>query len=164
MALETMEDLLVHELRDLYHAEKQLLKALPKMAKAAVNDQLSEAFENHLAETEEQVARLEQCFKLLGVAARGKKCAGMEGLIEESSEVMEEAGDEIRDAAIIAAAQRIEHYEMAGYGSARAFAEQLGQDEVADLLTVTLEEEAAADELLTSIAESAANLEAPDSD
>lgn len=160
MALETMEDLLVHELRDLYHAEKQLIKALPRMAKAATNERLVEAIENHLAETEEQVGRLEECFELLGISPRGKKCEGMAGLVAEGNEVMSEAGDEVRDAAIIGSAQRIEHYEIAAYGTARAFAERLGHDEIVDLLTTTLEEEAAADELLSSIAESEVNYEA----
>src|SRR5690606_18904572 len=141
MAIETMEDLLVHELRDLYNAEKQLVQALPKMAKAATDEELMSAIENHLAETEEQVSRLEQCFESLGVSSRGKKCAGMEGLIEEANDVMGECeDDDVRDAAIIGAAQRVEHYEISAYGTARAFAEELGHDDIVELLTATLEE------------------------
>lgn len=161
MAIETMDDLLVHELRDLYNAEKQLVQALPKMAKAATDEELVTAIENHLSQTQEQVARLEQCFESLGVSSRGKKCAGMEGLIEEATDVMEECEeDSVRDAAIIGAAQRVEHYEISAYGTARAFAEELGHDEIVELLTTTLEEEASADELLTKIAESRVNTEA----
>lgn len=161
MALETMEDLLVHELRDLLNAEKQLLKALPKMAKKATNEHLIEALENHLAETEGQVERLEECFALLEMSPRGKKCEGMAGLIEEANSGMEEAEDEgVLDAVIIASAQRVEHYEMAAYGTARAFAERLGHPDVAELLQESLDEEGAANELLTSIAESEVNYEA----
>jgi ferritin-like metal-binding protein YciE len=161
MPIGTMEDLLVHELRDLLSAEKQLTKALPKLVKAASNEELARAFQDHLAETEEQASRLEQCFEILEVSSRGKKCAGMEGLIEEANELVEECEDEdVCDAAIIGAAQRVEHYEMAGYGTARAFAEQLGYSEIVDLLTESLEEEAAADKRLSGIAESRVNAEA----
>jgi ferritin-like metal-binding protein YciE len=163
MPIGTMDDLLVHELRDLLSAEKQLMKALPKLAKAASHEELATAFEDHLAETEEQVARLEQCFEILEVSSRGKKCAGMEGLIEEANELVEECEDpDVCDAAIIGAAQRVEHYEMAGYGTARAFAEQLGHDEIVELLTQSLEEEAAADERLSGIAQDRVNAEADD--
>jgi ferritin-like metal-binding protein YciE len=162
MALETMEDLLVHELRDLYSAEKQLTKALPKLAKAATNDALIQALSNHLEETKDHVSRLEECFALLGASSRGKKCVAMEGLIKEGSEVLAEASDEsVCDAAIISSAQRAEHYEISAYGSARAFALRVGQDDVADLLSATLEEESAADELLSTIAEAQVNIEAP---
>jgi ferritin-like metal-binding protein YciE len=154
MPLTTLEDLLVHELRDLLNAEKQLLKALPRMAKAATNEALADALATHLAETEEQVERLNECFAHLGLAARGKKCAGMEGLIKEGTEVLAECeDDEVADAAIIASAQRIEHYEISAYGTARAFALRLGHEEIAELLNETLEEESAADETLSSIAE-----------
>src|SRR5688572_18565687 len=120
MAIESMDDLLVHELRDLYNAEKQLLQALPKMAEKATDEELVTALERHLSQTEEQVSRLDECFGILGVSSRGKKCAGMEGLIEEATELMEECDDDdIRDAAIIGAAQRVEHYEMSAYGTAR---------------------------------------------
>lgn len=161
MAMETMEDLLVHELRDLYDAERQLTKALPKMVKAASNDRLVKAFEDHLEETEGQVERLKECFNLLGVATRGKKCKGMAGLIEEADGVVTEAEDDgVRDAAMIGAAQRVEHYEISAYGTARTFAQELGHEEVAELLEATLKEESAANELLTSIAESEVNYEA----
>jgi len=161
MAIETMEDLLVHELRDLLNAERQLVKALPKMANAAVSPELAEAFQDHLAETETQVARLEECLTIMGQATRGKKCAGMEGLIEEAEDIVDEVEDDaVLDAAIIGAAQRVEHYEIAAYGTARAFAIQLGLNEVADLLSTTLEEESAANEKLTAIAEAGVNAEA----
>jgi len=125
----TLEDLFHHELKDLYSAEKQLTRALPKMAKAATNEDLRTAFETHLEETEGHVERLEKIMSNLGISTRGPKCAAMEGLIEEGKEVLEEEmEDDVRDAALIAAAQRVEHYEMAGYGCARTFAEQLGQN------------------------------------
>lgn len=165
MSLNTMQDLFIHELRDLMSAERQLTKALPKMAKAATNEQLVEALESHLEETKQQIERLEECFEILGVSSRGKKCKGMEGLIEEGSEAAKEPEDDnVRDAAIIGAAQRVEHYEMAGYGTARAFAERLGYDEVVALLDETLEEESAANEKLTEIAETEVNYEATDAD
>jgi ferritin-like metal-binding protein YciE len=161
VAIETMQDLLVHEMRDLLNAERQLVKALPKMANAAVNPELSEAFQDHLAETENQIARLEECLTMMGQPTRGKKCAGMEGLIEEAEDMVEECEDDaVLDAAIIGAAQRVEHYEIAAYGTARAFAVQLGLDEVADLLSTTLDEESAANEKLTAIAEAGVNAEA----
>jgi ferritin-like metal-binding protein YciE len=160
VAIETMQDLLVHEMRDLLNAERQLVKALPKMANAAVNPELSEAFQDHLAETENQIARLEECLTMMGQPTRGKKCAGMEGLIEEAEDMVEECEDEaVLDAAIIGAAQRVEHYEIAAYGTARAFAVQLGLNEVADLLSSTLDEESAANEKLTAIAEAGVNAE-----
>lgn len=154
MKLKDMNSLLLFEVKDLFNAEKQLTKALPKMAKGAHDPTLKQAIEDHLAETEQQVARLEQVFELLGVAARGEKCAAMEGLIKESSELLEQDGVDpaVLDAALIAAAQRVEHYEIAGYGSARAFAEQLGLTEVASLLQQTLDEEGAANKKLNAIA------------
>ena len=153
MKMKTLEDLFVHELKDLYSAEKQLTKALPKMAKAASNEELKKCFEEHLHETETQVERLEQIFEQLGINGRGMKCKAMDGLIEEGKQVMEEAQDaEVCDAAMICAAQRIEHYEIAGYGCARTFAEQLGHSEAANLLQQTLEEEGNADHKLTQIA------------
>jgi ferritin-like metal-binding protein YciE len=161
MKLNSMDDLLIHELRDLYNAEKQLTKALPKMAKAASSDALREAFESHLEETKGHVERLERAFEELGKAARGHTCKAMQGLVEEGSEVIElDTDDSIRDAALIGAAQRVEHYEMAGYGTARNFAQLLGHDEVARLLEETLEEEKAADEKLTELAQSEINVEA----
>jgi len=149
----SLQDLYVDELRDLYNAETQLVKALPKMAKASGNGQLRHAFEEHLRQTSEHVSRLEQIFDQLGEKASGKKCLGMEGLVKEGSETMkEDYSKEVKDAAIIGAAQRVEHYEMAGYGTARAFAELLGEDEHVRLLERTLEEEKQADEKLTQLA------------
>jgi ferritin-like metal-binding protein YciE len=155
-------DLLELELKDLYSAEKQLTKALPKMAKAASNSDLKEAFETHLQETEGQIDRLEKIFKQLDVAfARVEKCKAMEGLIEEGKEIMEEGLEpEVLDAALICAAQKVEHYEIAGYGCARTFAQQLGHSDIADLLQETLDEEGTADKKLTEIAESIVNQQA----
>jgi len=159
--METLEKLYINELRDLYSAENQLLKALPKMAKGASSAELKEAFENHLAETETHVERLEQIFKDLEENAKGKTCHGMKGLIEEGSEILEEEGEEsVLDAGIIVAAQKVEHYEMAGYGSVRAFAQLLGQEEAAQLLQTTLDEESKANELLNQLAETTVNAEA----
>jgi Uncharacterized protein conserved in bacteria len=159
--MKSLNDLLMHELKDLYSAEKQLTKALPKMIKAADSADLKQAFENHLTETEEHVKRLEKIFQQLEFSGRGMKCKAMEGLIEEGKTVLEEEMDDnVRDAAIIAAAQRVEHYEIAGYGCARTFAQRLGQDDVADLLQQTLDEEKAADEKLTQIAMEHVNAEA----
>jgi ferritin-like metal-binding protein YciE len=150
----SLQDLYLDELRDLYNAETQLVKALPKMAKAASNDQLRAAFQEHLRQTSEHVSRLEQIFEQLGEKATGKKCLGMEGLVKEGSETMkEDYSEEVKDAAIIGAAQRVEHYEMAGYGTVRAFAELLGETEHVSLLEKTLEEEKQADEKLTQLAE-----------
>ncbi len=158
--IETLHDLLVHELKDLYSAETQLVKALPKMAKAATDERLQEAFQKHLAQTQEQVSRLEQIAKTLEFSPKGKKCVAMEGLIAEGQEVIsEEASDHVKDAALILAAQKVEHYEIAGYGTLREFADLLGYDEVRSLLEATLEEEHATDEELTEIA-SSINIEA----
>jgi ferritin-like metal-binding protein YciE len=160
-SMKTLEDLLAHELKDLLSAEKQITKALPKMIKAASSDDLKEALQNHLEETEEHVNRLEQIFEKLDLATRGPKCAAMEGLIEEGSEALKaDMEDMVRDAAIIASCQRVEHYEMAGYGCARTFAQQCGHQEVADILQETLDEEKAADEKLTQIAMEHVNEEA----
>ena len=159
--MESLEKLYINELRDLYSAENQLLKALPKMAKGASSDELKEAFENHLAETETHVERLERIFKGLEENPKGKTCHAMKGLIEEGSEILEEEGeDSVLDAGIIVAAQKVEHYEMAGYGSVRAFAQLLGQEEAAQLLQTTLDEESKANELLNQIAETTVNAEA----
>lgn len=161
MSLATMHDLLVHELRDIYNAEGQVIKALPKMAKAATNRSLVTALTEHLHETEEHLKRLEECFVLLEVSSKGKHCKGMEGLLTEASEMAEEAeNDEVRDAAIIGACQKVEHYEICAYGTARSFAEKLELSEVAALLEETLEEEAAANERLSEIAEAEVNAEA----
>lgn len=153
MSLNTMHDLMISELKDLYSAETQLVKALPKMRKAAAAESLQMAFETHLAQTQEHVARLEQIFEEIGTSPRGKKCAAMEGLIEEGSEMAKEDADpSVRDAGLIAAAQRVEHYEIAAYGSTIAFAKQMGHDSIVELLTATLNEEKTTDELLTTLA------------
>jgi ferritin-like metal-binding protein YciE len=153
MSVETMQELLLDELKDLYSAEKQIVKALPKLAKAATSPDLKQALTNHLEETEGQVSRLEQIAEMVGKKLTGKTCVGMKGVLEEGSEVLEETDKgTVRDAAMIAAAQRVEHYEIAGYGSAREFAKMLGLSEVASLLGKTLEEEKAADKLLSGIA------------
>jgi ferritin-like metal-binding protein YciE len=157
----TLQEKLVDEIRDLYHAEKQLVKALPKMAKNATHEDLREAFETHLEETREQVTRLEEVFQALGEKPRAKPCHGMMGIIEEGSEMMqEEEAGAVLDAALIAAAQRVEHYEIGAYGTCAAWARLLGLDEVVTLLDQTLEEEKAADKKLTVLAEQEVNLKA----
>jgi len=161
MEMQSLHELYVDELKDLYSAEKQIVKALPKMVKNATNPELKEAFSNHLDETQGHVARLEKVFQMLGEKAGGKKCKGMEGLIEEAKELLDEdASDEVLDAGMISKAQHVEHYEMAGYGTVRTYAEQLGYADQAKLLQQTLDEEGKANELLTQIAESSVNLEA----
>jgi ferritin-like metal-binding protein YciE len=151
--ISTPRDLLVEELKDLYSAENQLVKALPKMAKAATSDELREAFEEHLEQTETHAQRLEQIGKQLGESMKGKKCKAMEGLVEEGKEVLEEDMESgIRDLALIGAAQRVEHYEIAGYGTARTLAEISGEDKVAKILQETLDEEGETDKKLTEIA------------
>ena len=153
MSVETKQELLIDELKDLYSAEKQIVRALPKLAKAASTPELQEAILNHLEETKEQVARLEKIGELVGKKLTGKTCAGMKGVLEEGSEVLEDTDKgTIRDAALIAAAQRVEHYEMAGYGSAREFAKTLGLTDVASLLDEPLAEEKAADKTLSGVA------------
>ena len=152
MSVGTMDELFVDELKDLYSAEKQITRALPKLVKAATSDELKQAFQSHLEETNGHVARLEKAFEILGKSPKGKTCVGMKGVLEEGAEVLEDTDKgEVRDAGLISAAQRVEHYEMAGYGSARDFAKLLGQSEIAELLQETLEEEKAADKKLTSI-------------
>ena len=149
------------ELKDIYWAEKALTKAIPKMIKNATSEELIEALESHLAETEEQVNRVEQIFEGLGKKATAKKCEAMEGLIKEAEEIMEECEEgPMRDAGIISAGQKVEHYEIASYGTLRQFAETLGLDEAVELLQATLDEEKAADEKLTEVAVSAVNIEA----
>jgi ferritin-like metal-binding protein YciE len=153
MSVSNMQELFIDELKDLYSAEKQITKALPKMAKAVTSEDLKQAFLSHLEETNGQIQRLEQILEKLEKSPRGKVCAGMKGVLEEGSEVLEDTGKgSIRDAALIAAAQRVEHYEMAAYGSAREFARLLGQQEMVSLLDATLAEEKAADKKLTGIA------------
>lgn len=161
MKLKALHDLLVDQIKDLYSAENQLLKALPKMAKAAANPDLKAGFLEHLEQTRGQVARLEQISEQLGCSPKGKKCAAMEGLVEEAKELLEEEAEPgVRDAGLIAAAQKVEHYEIASYGSARTWAEQLGFDKAVRLLQQTLDEEKATDEKLTQLAVSAVNQEA----
>jgi ferritin-like metal-binding protein YciE len=153
MSVETMQELLIDELKDLYSAEKQIVRALPKLVKAATSPELQQALQSHLEETKGQVARLEKIGEAVGKKMTGKTCSGMKGVLEEGSEVLEDTEKGIvRDAALISAAQRVEHYEMAGYGSAREFARLLGHTEVAQLLEETLEEEKNADKKLSAIA------------
>jgi ferritin-like metal-binding protein YciE len=158
-----LRELLVHELGDLYDAESQLVKALPKMAKAATYPQLKQGFEQHLQQTKEHVTRIEKAFQMLGADEATKvKCKGMAGLIKEGNEVIKEtdADDATRDAGLISAAQRVEHYEIAAYGTARTYAQTLGQNDVAELLQQTLNEEAETDKKLSSLAESNINQDA----
>ena len=165
MELNSLRDLYIDELKDLWSAEKQLVKALPKMAKAANDPELSKAFLTHLRQTEQQVKRLEQIFEELGESPRGKKCVGMEGLIEEGQELIKEKPEpEVLDAGLISKAQHVEHYEMAGYGTVRTYAQLLGADRQAQLLQQTLDEEGEADKLLTRLAENSINLEAATAD
>jgi ferritin-like metal-binding protein YciE len=165
MKLDSLRTLWIEEMRDLYNAETQLVKALPKMAKKATTPELKEAFETHLEETQTHIERLDEIFGRLGKKPSGKTCKAMKGLIEEGSEMMSEDGpDSVIDAGIIAAAQRVEHYEIAGYGVVRTFASILGEDEAEDLLQETLDEEAAADEKLTEIAENTVNDDAEEAE
>jgi ferritin-like metal-binding protein YciE len=153
MSVGTIEELFVDELKDLYSAEKQITKSLPKLAKAATAPELKDAFESHLKETFGQIERLDKVFEILGKSSRGKTCNGMKGVLEEGAEVLDETEEgSVRDAALISAAQRVEHYEMAGYGCVRAFATLLGQKEIAQLLDETLAEEKAADSKLNQLA------------
>jgi ferritin-like metal-binding protein YciE len=155
---ETLHDAFIEELRDTYDAEKQLTKALPKLAKASSSPKLRQAFERHLDETQEQISRLEQVFESLDEKARGKHCEGIAGIIEEGKSIMEQDFDEMTmDACLIAAGQRAEHYEMAAYGTLVAWAEAMGHTEAARLLQQTLDEEKAADEKLSGLAESGIN-------
>jgi ferritin-like metal-binding protein YciE len=161
MEMNTLRDLYIDELKDLWSAEKMLVKALPKMAKSASHPELAKAFTTHLRQTEQQVKRLEQIFDDLGESPRGKKCIGMEGLIEEGQELLEEKPDpDVLDAGLISKAQHIEHYEIAGYGTVRTYAELLGETRQAQLLQQTLDEEGQTDKLLTQLAESSINIEA----
>jgi len=156
--LNSLDDLLVDHLKDLYDAEQRITKALPKMASAAKNPALKQAFESHLKETQGQLGRLEKAFAALGRSPEAVTCAAMQGLLSEGQEAIDASGDpDVKDAALIAAAQRVEHYEIAGYGCARTFAQQLKKTEVATLLQQTLDEEAAADKKLTALAESRVN-------
>jgi len=159
--MDTLQELYLEQLQDVYDAEKQLVKALPKLVKTATNDELKAAFEQHLEQTEEHVSRLERIFEELGEKPKGKKCKAMQGLLEEGKEMMEEdASEEVMDAGLICAAQKVEHYEIATYGCLRTYAEMLGFDDQADLLQETLDEEKDTDENLTELAVSCINLEA----
>lgn len=158
MKLNTLDDLFHHELKDLYSAEKQLVKALPQMARAATNTELQKGFEDHLEQTKGHVDRLEQVGKDLGLSLGGHTCKAMEGLIEEGKDLIsEDANADVRDAGLIGAAQRVEHYEIAGYGTARALAERLGHTSAVELLTATLEEEKENDQKLTELARTTIN-------
>jgi ferritin-like metal-binding protein YciE len=161
MELQTLKDLYIHELKDLYSAEQQLIKALPKIAKAAGHKELVAGFQEHLEQTKGHAQRLEQILSSHKQTTRGAKCKGMEGIVAEGAEMIEEEADgEVKDAGLIAAAQRVEHYEMAGYGTARTYAELLGDQEGAKLLALTLEEEKETDQKLTKLAKSAINVAA----
>ena len=165
MKMETLHDLYLEELRDLYSAETQLVKALPQVAKKVTSEELRSAIEEHLEQTEEHVSRLEEIFEKHDESPKGKKCAGMEGLIDETKEMMgEDAQEDVLDAGIIAALQRGEHYEIAVYGTVVTYANLLGHEEDADLLQQTLDEEKEADQTLTDIAESSINVEAAEDD
>ena len=161
MELRTLTDLYIHELKDLHSAEQQLTKALPKMAKAATNKELASGFQEHLEQTKQHARRLEQILSSHRQTTRGVKCKAMEGLVAEGTEMIEEEADtEVKDAGLIAAAQRVEHYEMAGYGTVRTYAELLGDQEGAKLLQATFEEEQQTDQKLTKLAKSAINVAA----
>ena len=167
MKLRNLKDLLLDQLKDLYSAEEQLIKALPKMAKASTSPELREAFQNHLGETEGQLKRLKEVFTKLGSRAEAKLCKAMEGLIKEGDEILKQKGSAnpaVLDAGLIAAAQKVEHYEIGSYGTARSFAKLLGEDEAAELLQETLDEEGEADKTLTTIAENSINIEAAEGD
>ena len=165
MSFDNMQDLLIHQLKDIYSAEQQLTKALPKMQEKASTEELATAFESHLTETENQVERLDKVFKLLGERPGGVKCKAMEGLIEEAAELLDEEGNEVViDAALIAAAQRVEHYEISAYGSAKAFATLLGLSEIVQLLNESQMEETAADKKLSLIATAEVNARAAGTD
>lgn len=153
MTANSLQELYVEQLQDLYSAEQQIIKALPKMIEAAQSEELRNGLNEHLEVTQTQAGRLETIFEELGEDAEGEKCKGMEGVLKEGSDLLKEAGEAVRDAAIIAAAQRVEHYEMAGYGTARTYATLLGFDEAASLLEQTLEEEKEADQTLSGLAE-----------
>jgi ferritin-like metal-binding protein YciE len=161
MELATLQDLYLHELKDLFSAEEQLIKALPKMAKAANNAKLSAGFREHLEQTKEHAERLEKILSGHKQSMRGARCKGMEGIVAEGAEMIEEEADaEVKDAGLISAAQRVEHYEIAGYGTARTYAELVGDKEGAKLLQTTLQEEEETDKKLTALAKSSINVAA----
>ncbi len=158
---QTLQDLFLSTLQDIYHGEKQILKALPKMAKSATTPELKQAFQHHYEQTEWQVERLQRVFEILNKSARGRTCEAIEGLVEEGKEVMSEAASgDVMDAGLIAAAQAVEHYEIARYGTLRSWAQQLGMQEAAQLLDQTLQEEKQTDELLNKIAKGSVNRKA----
>ena len=161
----SLRELFEETLRDVYYAEKAILKALPKMAKKASSEKLTTAFQDHMAQTEAHVGRLEDVFEMIGRPARAKRCAAMDGIIEEASEIMSEMDDDtVRDAGMLAAAQAVEHYEISRYGTLSAWAEKLGMDDAVELLNTTLQEEKDTDSLLTKLAESEINVEADEGD
>ncbi|MCA3628640.1 MAG: ferritin-like domain-containing protein [Methylobacterium sp.] len=161
MAIKTMDDLFLHTLKDIYYAERQILKALPKMAKAASSSELRQAFDQHRTETEGQIERLAQVFEMLGKPARGVKCEAIEGILEEGQSIMEEVEDpEVRDAAMLASAQAVEHYEITRYGTLISWAKQIGHEDAVALLEQTLEEEKSTDQLLSELAEETINQKA----
>jgi ferritin-like metal-binding protein YciE len=161
LKLETMNDLFLAEIKDLYDAEHQIVKALPQMREAAHSSELKQAFSTHQAQTEQHVQRLEQVFRMVGQDPERETCQAMKGLISEGNEMISAKGDpDVKDAALIAAAQRVEHYEMSGYGSARTFAHRIGRSDVAQILDQTLDEEKQTDKLLSQIAESSVNIRA----
>jgi ferritin-like metal-binding protein YciE len=163
--MKSLDELFVETLRDIYYVEKQLTKALPKMAKKATSESLAQAFTDHLEETEGQIERLDKVFELVGKPARGKKCAAIEGLLEEATEIMSEAeSDVVRDAGMLAAAQAVEHYEISRYGTLKAWAEKLQLEDAVELLDETLQEEKATDQKLSELAESEINVEAEEAD
>lgn len=165
MQIDSLEKLFIDNLKDVYNAEKQILKALPRMAKAATNRELQTALNNHLRQTEKQVERLERVFKEFGKTPQGKKCAGMEGLIEEGKELLQEDVEEdVLDAGLIFASQKVEHYEIAAYGGLKTYARLLGNETAVRLLDETLKEEKEADRILTDIAERSVNVEAMQGD
>jgi ferritin-like metal-binding protein YciE len=165
MKLDSLETLYIEELRDIYNAETQLVKALPKMAKAAASPELKQGFKDHLEQTKEHVERLEEIFEKLDKKPSGKTCHAMKGLVEEGSEIIGEEGEGfVIDAGLIAAAQKVEHYEIASYGTVRAWAEMLGEDDAADLLQQTLDEEGETDKKLTELAEEIVNVQASSTD
>ncbi|GAB3195696.1 ferritin-like metal-binding protein YciE [Pontibacter aydingkolensis] len=161
MKLNNLKDLLIHELKDIYNAEQQITKALPKMMEACSSDRLRMAFEDHFKVTEKQIQRLDKVFEMVGEKATGEKCKAMEGIIKECESMMSERADKsVMDAALIACAQRVEHYEIAAYGTVRTYANQLGMQDVVKQLEMTLKEEKQTDALLTEIAEQAVNIKA----
>jgi ferritin-like metal-binding protein YciE len=162
MKLGSLKDLYIQELKDLYSAENQILKALPKMMSSASSQQVQQAFQSHLEQTKSQIERLNEIFSRMGESGRGHKCEGMEGIITEGETFIKSSGDpSVKDAALISCAQKVEHYEMAGYGTCRTYAQILGENEAASLLEKTLEEEKKTDKLLTRIAEQSVNVQSP---